>query len=729
MGHYDSLAETAIHCLYIATSDRAHSNGEQQTRSVASPTVVQPDSWLLEHCWQSLADAGFGNAALSVAAMAEYRQPLAPTRAIYRLASSSPHSFEASTLIQRELTDARERLFDSHLFAEATDQIDYLLYLGASAALISDLTFAISCLERLDQLPKSWDRIFVHPELRQILSESVSLIGPTPLVSDLIARAILLYSDAGAQFLQQVAAASKAPGHSTAILPLCVAALKRAILGSLHSRKVAASVFAMAGEIDAVLEQVRTIATIQDAHRETSAPSGLRTYHPQAGTHDNGYQVRGGTDNGTTFTGDSVTVPSGSAPSNDVVAEPVTSNRIVESPGFPVYRAGASLRSNASPIRQVARQSADTDVDFLVYTLKGAVDSLPAADLAAAKRQVLINQLTVLGKMSDGWTAATAVSALLKLGGIQEAMEVIEEVEPRDPTRIEGILSLINGLLERKEYATAQEQAVKSMIWAASLPEKTPARTLNRGIASAFIEHDLPEIALQILDTDSPDERDWRYAIRRLVTGRWFGDEFTDEQLYASRLKLAGYLHDLHVEHDSTAGQHQMNDSSNTSHPRTDVDDELPQHIDQIVRDLSGWAAYLLNGEALVSFYLNSLLYPLLRVGKTRYAWGLLPYFKDALLNLQSNKMASRIDQVCRPYAAQISANLDLDPEGQGKSMEIHFNKFLGELWRESAKRGIWPTVYAIEGSLPSLIKLRGPEPIIEIAQATVEQGELWRMR
>ncbi|MEM7129874.1 MAG: hypothetical protein AAF702_26310 [Chloroflexota bacterium] len=726
----ESLAQSAIDCLHFSSDHRSpESEGESASRH-AIRGVIGPDSWLLQQCWHALADKGHGIEALSVASLLEVRQPLAPIQAIYRLGKQSAQHPHLAPLIQAELLHTREQLFGHHLFAESSHQIDHLLYAGAAAASIGDYQFAISCLERLDQEAKAWDRVFIHPELRQILAEAVAGVGLTPLTNHLIDKAILFFSDSGAQFLQQIAVSTQEikSVKGKHILNRCVLAMQRAVLGSLHSRKVAASIFAQAGQVDEVLTQVRTIATIQDAHRETNAMLNQR--------------------------GSSVSQPeprldiqsSGTYNETVKISEIATATASQRSRAFPVYRAATSLHSDSSVIRQISRTSADADVDFLVYTLKSAVESLDLSQISDDKRRILINQLAALGIMSDGWTGAGATAALLKLGGIQEAIAVIEQTNPTDPTKVEGILALVRGLLEVGDVETAQAQSRLALSWAEGLIEQAPGRTLRWDLATLYLEHNLPEIALQILEREEPNKGEWRHTIHRFVTGRWFGDEFSDEQLQTDRLRLAAHLKQMiAIDMEPYERQANENPSANENGPEsqssepdastmqsalTYSDVPLPPDVDKLVRELSGWASHILDGEALISFYINSLLLPLVEAGKFRYAWGLLPYIKEALLRLQSNKMAARINQVGQPLAAQISQIIsEEDEEATGspvETMQFYFADFLIDLWHHCSARGIWPTIYAIEGSLSSVITLIGPETIVEIAQSVSEESALW---
>jgi hypothetical protein len=58
--------------------------------------------------------------------------------------------------------------------------------------------------------------------------------------------------------------------------------------------------------------------------------------------------------------------------------------------------------------------------------------------------------------------------------------------------------------------------------------------------------------------------------------------------------------------------------------------------------------------------------------------------------------------------------------------MQRLLEEFVVALWQADAAQGIWRAVYGVEGSLPLLIKLEGPQAVVDIAQAAAEQGKRW---
>src|SRR5262245_42296485 len=77
-----SLAQAAVDLLHAGSSVAP----ENLDLVVEERAVWQPDSWLMQCCWQTLADHGAGEEALAVAALLELRNPLAPAQALYRVA-------------------------------------------------------------------------------------------------------------------------------------------------------------------------------------------------------------------------------------------------------------------------------------------------------------------------------------------------------------------------------------------------------------------------------------------------------------------------------------------------------------------------------------------------------------------------------------------------------------------------------------------------------------------
>jgi len=650
---------------------------DEQTLLVEERNIWQPESWLLQRCWETLADAGYGVEALMVANHLVARRPLARLQATYRLACQLPRLPALAPLIQHELQQWQYRLFHTHP-TEAQD-IERLLLVATSAALADEIALAAACLERLDNLAKGWHRVMTRPELRDQLALAIVHIGPHPLTNDLINVAIRRFDDAGAQLLYTITTllqdeiAGATPASATnnlehnprssdgrtaqtkaeRLMRYCLDTLRLSTLVSLQSRRVAAMIFGQAGEVDEVLTQIATIESVQTAQRET------------------GY---------------------------------------------------APAKEDTTLLRQVKRTSANSDVDFLVYTLRNAIDAMPLRQLRREERIALADQLALLGVRSDGWTAASATGVLVELGALHYAVQVVEQIAPQDPSRSEALIILVRSLLALEEDELAAEQAQRALDWAESLPMRNPERALTWGLAELYLQHNQPTLALQLLDRWR-EPTGWRQRLRNL-----WGETVDDDGLRNRRLRLQALLQ-LKNHHSAPTTVGRVNaDPANESVAATPAGSAATvapptnptQEIPSLIRTLRRAAPRLLEGEALVHFYVDGLLQPLFRAQREEQAWELLPDLQIALLTLSGSKHADRVAAV----AELLRDVLQRRPNERGNSgVPSHpvrnvIDAFLRDLWRESAKRGLWQVVHSIEGTLALLLQVEGPGGILAIVQA-----------
>ena len=348
---------------------------------------------------------------------------------------------------------------------------------------------------------------------------------------------------------------------------------------------------------------------------------------------------------------------------------------------------GLALRKNDQQLlRQVKRPQANADVDFLVYTLQEAVRVMPLRRIDREQRVALVRQLGVLGGQSDGWTAAGAAATLLELGAPKLAIEVVDHIAPNDPTRSEGAIALVSGLLAAHEDELAAEQVQKALAWARTQEGKNAERATVWGLADVFLDHGRPEQALALLDarTVQPTFMDrLRNRFRSVVS---------DDQLRDDRLRLRAKL--------------QLGDRSRAT--------------DELLSDLRTWGPRLLEGEALVNFYLDSLLEPLLRAARWDDVWDLLPEIQDVLARAGGDRHTVHVHHA----AELLIAYMDVIP-ADAQPLEKYVD-FLSGLWRQDAERSIWQTVHGIEGALPLILALEGPEAVIQIARVASKEGEEW---
>ncbi len=590
--------------------------------------VRQPRTWLLRRCWQALTQAGHPAPAFTIVDWLKETDPLALYEALPLLAEHATKDPGLAFAVTDKLQHLRTVLLSHALPHEPDTWSEKLLAIASAAARLQDASLAFACLERLDQHPRVWPYVFAHERTRERLVESVGYAGLHPLTGLLIRDAIRRHEDPGADFLQRVArlaARQSQAGRRTSanrrLLRRCVSVFETAAITSLLGRRYAAVAFALEGRTEQILEQVTIIANVQEARREA---------------------------------------------------------------GIFVERDAEQML-----LRQVRRPRANADIDFLVYTMKEAIDALPGpnpvAELSLARRQALADRLADLGARSDGWTAAAAASALVRLGGAQHAAAVVEQVDRRDPSRSEAHRALVEALLDAGDLETAQAQTEKALAWAQSLPERHPERLTIRGIAEAFLAHNLPEQALALLDRKRPPS--FAARMRRLLRNLVDEETLREEAL---RLHAALLLGDT---------------------------DKAALHLSRIRR----WAPKTLEGKALALFMADHVLEPLLASPYERMLWGFLPDLEKALDGIVGRELPARVEEVSLRLVQRLAAqNVDGGPlasdDGPGAAAD-----FLVGLWRRSAQRGLWQTVYAIGGSLPLFMALAGPEAVVELARLWAE--------
>jgi tetratricopeptide (TPR) repeat protein len=594
----------------------------------------QPGSWLIQRCWETLADLGAGAEALKVAQLAQNRHPLAPLQALHRLARHVTLPFTQRQFVQRELERWLSGLFHASSEGEELVICERLLLVAATAARVDQLPLARACLERIDQLPKAWDRILVRNELRSLLAESIAYIGVNPLTQSLLAGAIRRFDDAGAQLLHDTAVyvaelGDNATRRQLRVLQRCVEIFQYATLASLLSRRLAAITLGRAGAVDQVLAQLSMIANVQEARRE----AGL-----------------------------------------------------------------TALRDDAVLLRQVKRPAANADVDFQLYTLHQTISAMPVRQLSREQRIMLADHIAFLAVRSDGWTAAGAATLLLELGALKYAIEVVDRIAPNDPTRAEGMLSLVRGLLMVGEPDAATEQAERALAWARSRPDRTPERAIIWGLAEIYLEQGQPDQALRWLSMWR-EPIDWRHRLSRL-----WSQSLDDDALRLNALRLRALLQ------------------------QAAATPTVSREVSTVLQLLSTWAPRLLEGEALVNFYLNDLIRPLFLAGQQTQALALLPALLRVLQTTSGSKHATQVTAASSLLAHQLRlATVEplATPEG-AHSLAQPAEQFLHELWQADAQRSIWQIVHSLDGSIPLLLALEGPTGLVALAQAIHQKQTLW---
>lgn len=622
---------------------------DEQSALVEERNVWQPNSWLIQRCWETLADVGAGEEALKVARLLEIRQPLAPLQALYRTAQQRDQNSAITPLLRQELERWQHRLLQPTILpvASATN-VEQLLYVAATAALLEEEGLVLACLERIDQTPNAWSRLVAHPEQREQLATTIAHTSPNPLTTSLITGAIRRFDDAGAQFLQVVATqlhklveAHQGTPAQVRLLVQCIDAVRHATIVNLHSRRIATTILAQAGQVDEVVSQVTTIQNVLAAQRAT------------------GY---------------------------------------------------SSAKEDANLLRQVKRTTADRDVDFMVYALRSAIEAMPLRSLSREQRIALADQVANWGARSDGWTAASAAAALINLGAIKYAIGVVDQILPNDPARSEGMLTLVRGLLELNEGPLAAEQAERAIAWARTQPGRNAERALIWGLAEIYLEHQQPQTALRLLERWR-EPTGWQHKMRTL-----WGEQLDDDTLRNSSLRFQALLQAHYQPNRATETQQVVSERAKT--------------IRTLFARLQKWAPRLLEGEALIQFYVNSLLQPLLTAQLYPQIWALLPQIREALVTTSGNKHATRVAEVTQRFlqpwrmativetqTEEAEAPERATPAITQADLRANLENFLIRLWEGNVARGAWQTVHALEGCLALLLVMEGPAALVTIAQ------------
>lgn len=204
-------------------------------------SVFQPDTWLVQRCWEVLADAGAVREALTVAHLNMLRQPLAVHQCLYRLSRQIDRHWGLAQAVAQALGQTLPALLGQPSRGDAAQPIERLLYAAATAANLDSRYLAFACLEQLDQFTQPWQRPIVQPDQRKLLAETILHSGPHPLTAALIAYAVRRFDDAGAQLVGEIAnGASDHLRHSShapkmaRLLALSVAAMRNSTLTTLH---------------------------------------------------------------------------------------------------------------------------------------------------------------------------------------------------------------------------------------------------------------------------------------------------------------------------------------------------------------------------------------------------------------------------------------------------------------------------------------------------------------
>ncbi len=583
--------------------------------------IRQPDSWLAERCWHMLASTGHADSALVLATLIAPRQPLAVPRALLVLAASSRERRNVLQFVRKRL--------EQHIFLliQATpEEVDayseHLLLAGTTAAHLHSTALIFTCLERLDQIPGTWEAIMHSPDLRPHLAITVAASPLHPLTAHLITTCLSRFELAGAQFLAELAAhcvmeeGEIKPGCRPT-MELCLTAVQDYVPADVTIRRYTATVLARTGECQAVLDTMDIMHNIMEAQRENALP------------------VRDADDN---------------------------------------------------LLRHVVRTGANTDVDFLVFTLQEALRALPVARHTDAAVRQMADRLVHLASRSDGWTAAGATAALIETGWLAEASAMVDKIPPEDTARSDAICVIVQGCLERKEPAQADAQVRKSWPWINQLQDENVKRQTIRRLAEAYVQAGYPQQGMALLARRSNPG-----FLQRLF--RSTPKEPEEWHLNETWLEL---LCQLRAPQDKTAVSEKA-----------------------LMRRLVARAPVLLEGEALASFYLR-ILPNLLEAERWTYITDMLPGLQQALLQIKGMRHAVRTRE-CLRYLVQ---SLERIPHEHRLWLTQILQQWMVEFWTQTAQAGIWQTVYSIDGCLALVQALEGAQPILAIGRFAQSANE-----
>ncbi len=157
------------------------------------------------------------------------------------------------------------------------------------------------------------------------------------------------------------------------------------------------------------------------------------------------------------------------------------------------------------------------------------------------------------------------------------------------------------------------------------------------------------------------------------------------------------------------------------------------QELQILFDELCQWAPMLLEGETLIAFYLDGMLPPLLAAGYNDKVLYLLPALRDALASsagdkheLHVHKAAKLLAQMVDHGEADVGASDSATDGASSVESNAALNNFLEALWADDASKGLWQTVHAVEGSMPLLFALEGPQALVAIAESAANEGSLW---
>jgi hypothetical protein len=252
------------------------------------------------------------------------------------------------------------------------------------------------------------------------------------------------------------------------------------------------------------------------------------------------------------------------------------------------------------------------------------------------------------------------------------------------------------------------------LVWVKSLDKRNPERATIWGLVEVYLDHQMPGPALRLLEQryvpPTVGER-----VRKVFQNRPNDDELRDNRLRFQALLQQGATWD--------------------------------KELYALYNQLRQWAPRLLDGEMLMSFYVDGLLRPLLAAERADLVWALLPQVRAALNASSGDKHAVQVQRVtmllanqaapeivdalmkaphANPDEATAATNGNLDKSTDPVQAHAELAQFLVQLWENDVRKGLWQTIHGIEGSLALLLALDGPDALLTVAQVTLREGSQW---
>lgn len=490
-----------------------------------------------------------------------------------------------------------------------------LLLTAAAAAKVELPALVFSCLERLDQMPGAWRSIMSVPDQRPVLAAALAAVEMHPLSRQLIDRSLERFAADGALFLNEL---------------------------TLHL-------------VNAQGETEGPRARLMD--RCLQAVSRFASGDVTARRYATSVLARAGQSRAVL---DSVNTLAAVLDAQQETAGPVRD-------------------ADDNILRHVVRKNANMNADFQVFTLQEALRALPATQRRGADAQVMAERLAHLASQSDGWTASSAVTALVDTGWFDVARAMVERISPADVARSEAVCILVQGLLAQAHYDAADAQVRNAWPWLQALDDEHVKWLTLRRWAEAYAQAGQPQRAQSLL-TPRPS---------RNLLRRWFGAKTKapeERTLSETRVRLLCLLADP----DAAGGNEEK----------------------ALMRRLATRARALLSGEALAAFYLE-LLPPLIAAQRWVYVTNLLPGISQALWRIKGQKHAVRT----REFARHLTAGLASIAHEHRAWLAQELQQWVSAFWLQGPQEGVWQVVYRIDGCLELVQALEGAQPLLAIGR------------